>query len=386
MASLFFFTLVIAAAALVAASSRPSTCLVNLQRPNTNINGSVDMAGNPLTHFDAAMLPLFNSTAGEDWSFDAVSEDGQAAMGLTFSRGTVAGHPLAQRMFFAVVWPNGTRYMESTFAEVSTIQSCKHSTIGTWYNGTSGLNWTFEASKDFSHTHVTVDSPTVKGTYSLKSLAPAVYPNGLQYPNSRGDTLFAPYLYWEESVPVGMMQANLTIRGTPFIYKGMSGRERNWNSFGWADISARWDQARAVVGPFTLIAWIYDSKVDRQTYFSSVLMKDRRVIFRTQSQQKSNSSAYGSFIQTNTGTVHLASEATAVRQLPQSNFTGYALEMINPKTREHWKFEVEFTKCVYWFQAGTSAIIGGHGGTVNGGKVGGKQYTGLASGTAQQVN
>lgn len=332
------------------------------------------------------MLSVFNTTTGEDWSFDAVSEDGQAAMGLTFSRGTVADHPLAQRMFFAAVWPNGTRYMESTFAEMSTIRSCKSSTFGTWYNSTSTSLWTFEASKDFSNTHVTVESPTVKGTYSLVSLAPAVYPNGLQYPSAGGDPLFAPYLYWEESVPVGLMEVNLTIRGTPFVFKGMSGRERNWNSFGWADISAQWDQARAVIGPYTFIAWIYESKVDHQVYFSSVLMKDRKVIFRTQSQQESNTLAYGSFTQTQTGTVHLASEPTSGHQLPQSNFTGYKLEMIDPTSREHWKFEVEFTKCVYWFKAGTSAIIGGYAGTVKGGEVGGNQYTGLASGTAQQVN
>jgi hypothetical protein len=356
-----------------------SSCSTNTQVHDTYVNGSVDMTNNPLTPFDASMVSPFNLTAGEDWSFEGVADDGQAGMAITFSRGTVAKSPLAQRILLAVTWPNGTRYLNNTFADVSTITACKDSTVGTWYDGASGMNWTFEASNDYSYTHVTIDSAEVKGTYTLNALSPAIYPNGLKYPNADGNPLFAPYLYWVENTPVGVVHANLTINGTPFIINGIGGRERNWNSYGWANISSSWNMARAAVGPYTLIAWKYLSKVDNATYFSSVVMEGKEVVFRTQSQEMSSIRDYGSFNWATNGTVHLSAEG-----LPNSTFTGFSLDMVSPQTGKHWKFDIDFTKTVYWFKAGSASVIGGFVGSIRGGEVGGKQYAGLASGNAQE--
>jgi hypothetical protein len=344
------------------------------------------MNNNPWTHFDAPMIGGFNITNGEDWSFEGVSADGQSGMGFTFSRGTVAGNSLAQRMFIAAVWPNGTRFMESTFADVSEILSCNNMTKGTWYNGSSGMNWTFEASKDYSRTLVNVESATVRGTFTLDAVSPAVYPNGLIYPDPRGDNLFAPYLYWVENVPVGVAEANLTIRGTPFVLKGIGGRERNWNSFPWSQVSSSWDMIRAELGPYTLMAWTFESKIDRRTYFSSVLMNGKEVHFRTQTQEVSTTKTHGSISLQHNGTVHLSSDPSSAKPLLESRHTGYVLEMVAPRTRKRWRFEVDYTKCVYWFPAGDSGKIGGFVGDIKGGLVGGHQYIGRASGTSMEEN
>src|SRR5688500_2898409 len=73
-------------------------CFTDAQAAGVFVNGSVSMNDNPWTHFDAPMTKGFNITNGEDWSFEGVSADGQSGMGFTFSRGTVAGHALAQRI------------------------------------------------------------------------------------------------------------------------------------------------------------------------------------------------------------------------------------------------------------------------------------------------
>lgn len=374
------------AAATAATEFISYSCSNNSHIAGAYVNGTVHMKDNPWTPFDAPMTERFNLTTGEDWSFEGVSADGQSGMGFTFSRGTVAGHALAQRIFLAVVWPNGTRFMESTFADVSTIQTCKDTTRGTWHNGTSGMDWTFEAANDYARTLVKIESATVRGTFTLKAISPAIYPNGLVYPHPHGDNWFAPYLYWVENVPVGVVEANLTIRGTPFILKGIGGRERNWNSFAWAEISARWDMVRAEVGPYTVMSWIFDSKIDGKTYFSSVLMMGKEVIFRTLAQAASPATPYGSFTLRNTGSVRLSSNPGAATALPESRHTGYVLEMVAPSTRKRWKFEVDYTKCVYWFAAGNDGKLGGFVGAVKGGLIGGRQYTGRASGTAMEKN
>ncbi|OAG09325.1 uncharacterized protein CC84DRAFT_1234719 [Paraphaeosphaeria sporulosa] len=379
-----FLIAILLAAGVTGLTLHTHRCSTNTQVAGTYVNGSVSMNDNPWIHFDAPMTQGFNLTNGEDWSFEGASTDGESGMGFTFSRGTVAGHTLAQRMFFAVVWPNGTRFMESTFADYSTINICRGLIKGTWYNGTSGMNWTFETSEDYSRTVVKVQSATVQGTFTLHARSPAVYPNGLIYPHPHGDNLFAPYLYWVENVPVGVAAANLTIRGTPFVLKGIGGRERNWNSFAWAQVSARWDMFRAKIGPYTLMVWTFESKVDGQTYFSGVLMEEMNVLFRTRTQQVSTTKNYGSFSLQNNGMVRLSSETNSATPLPKSRHTGYLLEMVAPTTGERWRFEVDYTKCVYWFPAGPSARLGGFVGAIKGGLVGGPQHSGRASGTAME--
>ena len=84
--------------------------------------------------------------------------------------------------------------------------------------------------------------------------------------------------------------------------------------------------------------------------------------------------------------VRLTSDPVSTKPLSPSRHTGYAIEMVDPRSGQHWKFEVDYTKCVYWFPAGDAAKIGGFVGAVRGGMVGGPQYNGRASGTAQEKN
>ncbi|KAL6401853.1 hypothetical protein AUP68_14309 [Ilyonectria robusta] len=372
------------ASAVTATSLAKLGCTTDTIHAGVSTNGTIRMNENPLLPFDSPMTNGFNSTVGEEWSFEAVSEDGKAGMGWMLSRGTIAGKPLAQRSIITIVWPNGTRYMESDFADVSTIQMCKDSTIGTWSNETSGMNWSFESSNDYSHTVVTIDSATIKGTITLDSLSPAVYPNGLVYPDSRGNALFAPYIYWAETVPVATTEVNLVVNGTPYTTKGIGGRERNWNSFNWASLSLTWNMLRATAGPYTLMAWVYTSKVDGQTYFTSMIMEGKEVVFRTQEREASTTSTFGSFDLAYGGAVHLTSDPSG-EPLPPSKHTGYVLEMVDPEANKHWKFEIDYTQTVYLFPSSNVTRVGGFVGALKGGLVGGPQYLGRASGNVQDM-
>jgi hypothetical protein len=74
------------------------------------------------------MISVFNSTAGDTWSFDGISSDGRSGIVIYLSRGTVGGIIAAQRGLISVVWPNGTRYLENAFVQQSTLRMCKEIT------------------------------------------------------------------------------------------------------------------------------------------------------------------------------------------------------------------------------------------------------------------
>lgn len=202
------------------------------------VDGDVKMIDDPLRNFDGIMIPAYNGSAIEDWSHDAVSDDGLTGLAFTTNRGTIGGNPGAQRIFFSAVWPNGTRYMEMAFTDESNIAVCPEKTVGTWFNTTTDLQWKFEYSSDYKDTTITINSSTISGTIIMRSLVPALYPNGLEYPDPRGNTLFAPLLYWVENVPAATVEANLTVANTPFRLTGFGGLECNWLSLSWGRLAA----------------------------------------------------------------------------------------------------------------------------------------------------
>ena len=167
------------------------SCFNHLAYDGDIFDGPVEILDNTLLNFDGVMIPVYNSSVIESWSADAVSADGESGLALTSSRGSVRGVEGAQRMFLSAVWPNGTQFIESSFTEESNVEVCPKKTVASWYNNTD-VNWTFEFSADYKHTPATIDTPTVQGTITIEALSPALYPNGLEYPDSNGAQLFAP--------------------------------------------------------------------------------------------------------------------------------------------------------------------------------------------------
>ncbi len=106
-----------------------------------------------------------------------------------------------------------------------------------------------------------------------------------------------------------------------------------------------------------------------------------KVIFKTQiGGNETSAKRYGVISSKTDGIVNLFSPG-----MTNSRSTGYSFEMVTLGTGERWKFEIDFTKSVYWFPASKTASIGGSVGSVSGGLVGGKQYVGLSSGNLQEL-
>jgi len=347
--------------------------------------GPASVSADPLAHFDSPMVTVFDDSISENWSFDAVSQDGKASIVLYLTRGTVANNRAAQRGLISVAWANGTRYMENAFVDVSTLTTCPKTTSGLWTNNSGNVTWGFIASKDFKHCVVTLTSPTINGTFTLKSRGPPIYPGGLVYPNAQASVLFAPEMYWQEQFPVADAEVRLVIRGTPFLLYGVGGREKNWNPRPWAVISQNWDMARAIVGPYGLIIWNYTSAVDGQSYFSATVTKGNEVIFRTANQEASCSESYGTMKSTYTGPVHLSVPIGSEDSLPESRHTGYLIDLIAPKTSEHWQFAIDFSQTTFWFPASETLSVGQFAGNVSGGLIGKKVYKGLSTGSVQEL-
>jgi hypothetical protein len=368
----------------VSASPQNKQCLKHKCLAGRFVDGPAKMSVDPLVAFDSPMVSVFNSTVSENWSFDAVSHDGRASIVVYLTRGTVANNVGAQRGLISVSWANGTRYMENAFMNMSTLTTCPKSTSGLWTNNARNVSWGFTASTDFKKSVITIKSSTINGTFTLKNRGPPIYPGGLVYPNAKASVMFAPEMYWQEQFPVADAEVNLDIRGTPFVLSGVGGRDKNWNPRPWAVISGNWDMGRIIAGPYGLMFWNYTSAVDQQSYFSATLMKDGDVIFRTSNGQPSRAQTYGTIRLTNRGGVHLTSAPGAMSPLPKSRHTGYIIDLMSPKTSEHWRFVLDFSQTAFWFPASATLTVGQFGGIVSGGLVNGKYFKGVASGSVQE--
>ncbi|CAM1507970.1 Fc.00g048180.m01.CDS01 [Cosmosporella sp. VM-42] len=368
----------------ISARTQDSKCVEHRSFADKFVDGPAGMSADPLVPFDSPMVSVFNSTISENWSFDAVSHDGKASIVVYVTRGAVADKVGAQRGLISVSWANGTRYMENAFLDMSTLTTCPKDTSGLWTNKAGDIAWSFTASTDFKEFAFTIKSPTINGTFKLKNRGPPIYPGGLIYPNAKASVMLAPEMYWQEQFPVAEAEVDLVIRGTPFILSGVGGRDKNWNSRPWAVISGNWDMGRTIVGPYGLMFWNYTSAVDGQSYFSATLMKGKDVVFRTSNGQPSCSETYGIVKLTKGGPVHLSSAPGAGSPLPKSRHTGYLIDLMSPKTGEHWRFALDFSQTTFWFAASESLNVGQFAGKVSGGLVNGKKFTGVASGSVQE--
>lgn len=369
---------------LVSASPQNKQCFKHESLAGRFVDGPAKMSVDPLVAFDSPMVSVFNSTVSENWSFDAVSHDGRASIVVYLTRGSVANTVGAQRGLISVSWANGTRYMENAFMNMSTLTTCPRSTSGLWTNNDRNVSWGFTASTNFKKSVITIESLTINGTFTLKNRGPPIYPGGLVYPNAKASVMFAPEMYWQEQFPVADAKVNLDIRGTPFVLSGVGGRDKNWNPRPWAVISGNWDMGRLIAGPYGLMFWNYTSAVDGQSYFSATLMKDGRVIFRTSNGLPIRDQAYGTIKLTNSGGVHLTSAPGAISALPKSRHTGYIIDLMSPRTLEHWRFVLDFSQTTFWFPASANLTVGQFGGIVYGGLVNGKDFKGVASGSVQE--
>ncbi|RDL38561.1 uncharacterized protein BP5553_02901 [Venustampulla echinocandica] len=342
-------------------------CTIDRAVDGALVNGSVPIDTSPMTAWDGPKIAAFNNTAIEDWSFDAVSDDALAGITIAFSRGTIVGRPAAQRVYLFAAFPNGTTFSDITYFDFSTVKQCRGSTVGTWTNVTTGSTWTFNAATDLKSAKITIDSPRIKGVYTIKSKSPPFFPNGKGPGDIEGDVFFSPLLYWQETAAIGDVKATFTLDGSQLEFRGVGGRERNWMPIGWAQVSDGWHMSRGVAGPYIYVIWTLDSKIDGKKYDHFVLIKNKKIIFQSASSEMSDTEKYG---------VYNFPIEGLIKGPFTDNSTGQGADFINPVSRERWNFVMDNTQVVYSERTGKLTGYNGFVGKVSGGKVGGKRYEG----------
>ncbi|KAH8746012.1 hypothetical protein F5883DRAFT_355217, partial [Diaporthe sp. PMI_573] len=114
-----------------------------------------------------------NGTAGEQWEFDGVSEDGTQAFIFGVYRDPnysfLGTENLRVHAEFSKA--NGSRYTVVDYAEESTVVSCPgRGTTGTWRGDDS--EYIFQVSAEMSRVKILISNPEVRATIVMESVAP----------------------------------------------------------------------------------------------------------------------------------------------------------------------------------------------------------------------
>ncbi|CAI7675539.1 unnamed protein product [Penicillium discolor] len=297
--------------------------------------------------FEQPAIEPMNATAGEQWEFDGISNDGLEAFVFGFYRDPNYSFLGTGNLRLSAEWSfaDGSRYAVVEYAEESTIESCPgRGTRGTW----KADDWvyTFEITADLSRTRITMDNPEAKGTIAWTSVSPPRYADNSVYPGeAKGASLLTvPHFYWVEPVPVADLILDAKIEGREVSWTGMGGHERLWGAFNWYTCLSGMIAVRVRPGPFALSFTEYEpSKTEDYVTMRKL---------------------YG------------GEGATSVELLDK--VTGVELDLVSPSRDQRWKFVVTHKNLGFEYNLGEGVGGTGYSGLVSGGLVGSKKYAGPA--------
>ena len=307
-------------------------------------------------------IPNLNASTWELYFFDAVSLD-SAAITLSFFRD---GGGLKTQVL--AIWPDGETFVKEVFAKESSIKSCEAEDVRAVWQGEDGST-RFELSQDLKEVTIKIDLPGLGGSIGFLSAMPGW--NADIDENEERDALrvLAPTVYWLQPIPRASVQADLNINGRDLIFSGLGGLDRFWTPHSWMTLMNESVYLRLHAGPYTLLMLRLMSRVNRGVPHASVyLFKEGERIFATQNERISLREEYYSFKKTYDG---------EVRGSFQDSNTGTVVDLVSPRKRKHWRFEMEHGSI--WWNTPT-----GHSGTgnsgfidkVSGGEVGGEEFEG----------
>ena len=235
----------------------------------------VHFATDPLDDQEQPRVEPMNATAGEQWEFDGISEDGTQAFVFGVYRdpnysflGT--GN---LRAYAELAFADGSRYAVVDYAEEATVVSCPgRGTYGTWRG--PDFVYTFEVVANMSLVKVVLDNPEMSATFIMTSLAPPRYADNNIWPSSNASTLTVPHFHWFEPVPVADVALDAVIKGKPVAWTGMGGHERLWGAFNWPTCLANLVAVRFRAGPYALSFIEFGSDRYRGVQVPSVLLAE----------------------------------------------------------------------------------------------------------------
>lgn len=316
------------------------------------------------------MLPL-NSTGGEQWEFDGVSDDGLMAFCFGFYRDpnyAILGSGNL-RLSAEFSRPGGEkRFVRVDYSTSSTVESCPWGTRGVWKG--DDHSYTFEVTKDMKVARIGVQSEDLSGSVILKSAMPARYPDGSSYPNDKASTEVVPLFHWIEPIPVADVHVSLQIEKRPYTWSGLGGHERLWSAFSWFTCLQGMTAIRVKAGPYAATHVSFNSALEKGLYRpSTVLTQDGVVMFASTNGEESDTDGYAVLSKTYGGEVtgNLKDRAT-----------GFELVMVDPGEKKQWSFSITNENVGFEYMLGEG--VGGTGYSCKsvGGSIGLKQHYGSA--------
>lgn len=334
---------------------------------------TVPIASGPIQQFELPAIEPLNSTAGEQWEFDGISENGTESFMLGFYRdpnfaflGT--GN---LRFHWEYSFANGSRHSFVDYSEESVVEFCPDSgTQGTWTR--KGRTYTFEISPDMTETRVKLDSPDVKGTVIMSAIAPPRYANNFIWPSAEGTTEAVPHFHWVEPMPVANVSFDGIVGGSKVSLVGMGGHERLWSAFSWYTCVSGMTAVRLRAGPYALSLVQFGSRHKPGTVVPSVLLLENgKKIFGSENEYHSETEDY-----VEAGKLYGGRGVTS--DIVSDKVTGFELLLHSPNRQKTWKFVMTNRNIMFDFAFGEGVGSSGYSGTAEGGLVGSKVWTGPA--------
>ncbi|PWY76062.1 hypothetical protein BO94DRAFT_605321 [Aspergillus sclerotioniger CBS 115572] len=328
------------------------------------------LSTSPLDDFESPKILPLNSSSGEQWEFDGVSDDGMNAFifGLYRDPGLSLMGTGNLRISAELAYANGTRWGRVDYASESTVESCPHGTKGVW-RGTD-FSYIFEISKDMSRVKLEVDTPDLKGIIYMRSKTLPRYADASTWPAENASTAIAPHFHWVEPIPVGDVKVDLFAKGEPFTWHGLGGHNRLWSPFNWFTCLKAMNAVRMTAGPYSLSYMRFTSRIAGGKDFTSVLlMHGAEKIFSTTLGEASDVDDYVLMSKTYDG---------AVTGTLRDKVTGYELELVSPGRKKHWTFIMEHKNIAFEYLVGKGRGGSGFSSSSSGGPVGLEQFRGVA--------
>lgn len=340
----------------------------------------------------------------EQWYFDSVADDGKA--GLVFTLARDASYALVGkghlRVQLDLTFPDGSYFNHVDWMSEAVIQDASSEkdpdgtgapVTGVWTAPNKTHKHTIAA--DGSSARVDVNSPDVKGYFTLSALSPPMYPGGETHDEVRAagnkkpaPTELQPGINLLQVIPTAVFEANLTYRGRPLRFRGIGGHMHVWATGSWFDTTRAWRVCRGVAGPWSVTCMEYTDMeglrhssgyVSRSGKKHFGAMEVYRPSETAETPSPSSTMANGSAEKTTT---------TRVRWVPTYNTgfcgrfadtsTGCILHFSTGVPGEEWQFEFTHRRTAFETlfgnaDTGLTAFLG----EVSGGKVGEESYRGV---------
>ncbi|KAI1367103.1 hypothetical protein F5Y08DRAFT_299435 [Xylaria arbuscula] len=332
----------------------------------------VDFGTTATGSLEEPKIKQLNSSGGEQWEFDGVSEDGMSSFVFGFYRD--ANYAILGsgnfRLSIEFAFADRTRFYEVYYPERSVVETCPQGTRGLWIDEKDGYKFSFQVNTDMTEAIVTLESDTVKGRVAIQSKAKPLTADGNVWPSENATTAPIPYYHWSQPIPAGTVDTDVEIKGKRVQWTGMGGHERFWSAFSWFTCMRNLQAVRSMLGPYVLSYFSFTSNLEPDlTHQSVVLFENGAPIFRSTVGTASDTEDYALITKTYGG---------AVTGTLKDKVTGFQLELVSPTKMRHYTFFVEHLNLGFEYILGEGVGGSGFSAQSRGGHVGLSQYEGIA--------